>query len=189
MFGFLKKKETIEISVPKSEPDIKEKTETTLEIDKGIAHPPTEEFDANEKLIPTLTDLDSDKGKSAKELELESQIGKLLICISDQYENPRVCVGVEVVHITKNNIPMLSVYDIVKKEKSIPWGCVFDYTEQKFDALNQMDPNARIALFFNRLGGDLINKKPTEEHPYVQPNEWKKEVMASIDRINKGIWT
>lgn len=202
MFGFFKKKETIQINTLKEEPNIdpnvviiegptvSESAKTLVDEDRQLenGHIPvlTEEVEMqnSEHLEPQIVE-----EKSSKELELESHIGKLVICLSDQNEPPRVCVGVEVVHITRNKIPMLSVYDIVKKEKSIPWGIIFDYTDQKFDALNSMDANARTALFFHRLGGEIIDRKPDPKMEVLTPDEWKKEVSEAIERINQGIWT
>ncbi len=208
MFGFFKKKENIQINTLKEEPNIdtnvvivegptlSESAKTLVDEDRqlesGNIPVLTEEVQVQtSQLIEPQIDMEPQmvEEKSSKELELESHIGKLVICLSDQNEPPRVCVGVEVVHITRNKIPMLSVYDIVKREKSIPWGIIFDYTDQKFDALNNMDANARTALFFHRLGGEIIDRKPDPKMEGLTPDEWKKEVGEAIERINQGIWT
>jgi len=191
MFKFFKKKESVVISSVKTEPSKFVENSVDASVDPIMLDDLGESSVVNEKSDPILEKeikkVDS-KDTDAKQVELESQIGKLVICISNQYENPRVCVGIEVVNITKSKIPVLSVFDIVRKEKTVPLGIIFDYSEQKFDALNQMDPNARIALFFNRLSSNIISKKPEIGREYFHPLEWKERVNESIERINSGVW-
>jgi hypothetical protein len=191
MFGFFKKK----IIEDKSEPEY---VDSDSPEDISFSDTPNEEPTSTqpkvwrkkgeEPIMPSVAELiktpDPVIFKNPKESELENHIGKLVICISEQLENPTVGVGVEVL-----NGSMLSVYDIVRKEKINASNLVFTYTEQKFDGLNQMDGNARIALFFDRLGNEAIKKQQHASRPVVASDEWKKQVLEAIERINRGEWT
>jgi hypothetical protein len=202
MFGIFRKKETLEITIDKNEPEFASNETSNFEVNPQTkamtdnAHGPKvwrKRTESQQKEVPQPVQespiIEELKAKDPKESELESHVGKLVICISEQAENPTVGVGVEVVHITKGHEAMLSVYDIVRKEKTIPQGIIFNYSEQKFDALNQIDANARVALFFNRLGFDTIDKKSPSNRPLVSHDEWKKKVLVAIDKINRGDWS
>lgn len=197
MFGFLKKKQTVDESTQKNEPQLNGSQD---QVDKSLneehkVH--TEQSqgkmlmveDAHGGISFSDSETKDSKERISKKVELESHIGKLVICISEKLENPIVAVGINLAYIKGTNTPVLSVYDIVKKEKMIHLGMLFEYTEQKFDALNKMDANGRIALFFNRLGSNTIELKPKPESPLCVPDEWKFRVSEAIKKINRGDWS
>lgn len=194
MFGFFKKKSLEEYN-SKNEPEYVDSDSpediSFADVDKQV----DEESDSQPKVwrkrgeepVAKIQELQKEvvfSTRTIKELELENHIGKLVIHISEQLENPTIGVGVEVI-----NGSMLSVYDIVRKEKINASGLVFTYTEQKFDGLNQMDGNARIALFFDRVGTEAIKKQQHASRPVITSEEWKKQVLEAIERINRGEWT
>jgi hypothetical protein len=194
MFGFFKKKSLEEYN-SKNEPeyvDSDNPEDTSFSESDNVeptdTQPKVWRKRGEEPDMPSVAELiktpDPVIFKNPKEAELENHIGKLVICISEQLENPTVGVGVEVL-----NGSMLSVYDIVRKEKINASNLVFSYTEQKFDGLNQMDGNARIALFFDRLGTEATKKQQHASRPVVASEEWKKQVLEAIERINRGDWS
>lgn len=198
MFGFFKKRNVVEIA-GKEEPAFND--DNGLVEEDGMVHSQgtlvmvsgedglmtfsskNEDLNEKQKDEPELQ-----KEKTPREINLENHVGKLVICVSEQLENPIVGVGIEVIHLTKSQVPMLSIYDIIRKEKNVPLGVIFDYTQQKFDALNKMDANARVAVFFNRLGNDVIEKTPQANRLLVSPEEWKSKTLEAIERINRGEW-
>lgn len=121
----------------------------------------------------------SESIKSIKEIELETFINKLVIFVSNEVSNVTVGYGKEICHITKAKIPMLVIYDIVNKEEIMPLGKMFDYTEQKFNALNKLEPNERIALFYD-FGENTVDKKPLDGNSLYPPELWAEKVNAAI---------
>jgi hypothetical protein len=192
MFGFFKKKSLEEKNEPEfvgSEGEDISFADADNHVESNDLQPKVWRKRGEEPVIRNVVETppaqkESIQVKNSKEVELEGHIGKLVICLSEQLENPTVGVGVEVISGS-----MLSVYDIVRKESINASGLVFSYTEQKFDGLNQMDANARIALFFHRLGTEIVKKQQHANKPVVSAEDWKKQVLEAIERINRGEWT
>lgn len=119
--------------------------------------------------------------KSIEEIQLETFINKLVICASNEVENITVGYGKEIIHITKAKIPRLIVYDIVNKEEIMPLCKMFDYTEQKFNALNKLEPNERISILYD-FGDSIVNKKAREGDIVYPPEVWAEKVNAAIEQ-------
>jgi len=181
MFNFFRKKEKESESQYKREPkfNINDVDEINLSVEPTSDND-MDEFIAEQIQIPI-------EEKTTRDVEFELFVGSLVICISKELENPKVGVVTEVTRANHSHIPLLMVYDIVTKEKFIPDGVVFSHTEQKFDALNNIEPNARIALFFHRIDGNIVKKQATKI--ILTPEEWKKKVNLSIEKINNGDWS
>lgn len=111
-------------------------------------------------------------------IELQQHIGNLVICISNEIANPTVAIGESIMSITQGDVPMLVVKDVVTGESKLPFGIVMAYTEQKFDALNSMDPNARIALFYYKDSRRIVENKPSED--MMPSEEWAKVVKEAV---------
>jgi len=193
MFGLFKRKNTEEEQQSKNEPGLtnfdESGEEITSEADNSISSGITPKvwrknsvYQEPETVEPEPYNFTSSKVDSS----LEGLVGKLVICLTNEVENPIIGVGIE---ILQEQRPVLSVYDIVRKETIMANGVVFAYTEQKFNALNQLEPNARISLFFDSLGLDTINKRQQPSKPLVSNDDWKKKVLEAIERINRGEWT
>lgn len=190
MFGLFKKKNTEE-DIEKNEPGMDNHfgEEITNQNDNSISNSITPKVWRKNSVYQEPETIKEELIKvevALKEPNLESLVGKLVICLNENLENPTVGVAIEI--IPENN-PVLSVYDIVRKETISATGVVFLYTEQKFDGLNQIDANTRIALFFDRLSADIVKKKQHASRPLVSSSEWKKQVLEAIERINRGEWT
>lgn len=112
---------------------------------------------------------------------IQEQLNKLVICVSNEVQNPIVGYGKEVIFITKANIPQLVVYDIVNNCEVMPFGKVFTYTEQKFHALNSLEANERIAIIYNQYEDSEINKNSTMPEEKLFHNDiWSKKVKEAI---------
>jgi hypothetical protein len=121
--------------------------------------------------------------KTIKELELEEFLGKPVICLSNEIQNLTVGIGKEITFLTQAQQPFLVVEDIVNKTEILPMGIIFAYTKQKFDALNQIEPNARIALFYNRLEDYEVNKEATQVEEILPTHEWARKVQMALNEI------
>lgn len=109
---------------------------------------------------------------------MELFLNKLVICVSNEISNVRVGFAKEITYITQSQVPMLVVQDIVSKELVMPFGKVFNYTKQKFDALNSLDPNARLAILYENCFEGDVHKNGTEG--LVEPEKWADIVNASL---------
>lgn len=118
--------------------------------------------------------------KSLREMELDDFIGKPVICLSNEIENLSVGIGKQVIFMTAAHQPFLVVDDLVRKREILPMGIVFAYTKQKFEALNKIEPNARIALFYNRLEDYEIDKTKTQTEEIIPPAIWAEKVHAGL---------
>lgn len=149
----------------------------------------------SETQIQTLIDIESKKKindfiekekkqKNKAELySLQLFLNKLVICVSNEMENVLVGYGKDITFITKSLTPKLIVYDLIEKKDVIPMGVIMNYSEQKFDALNSLDPNQRIAIFFNQFDENSIDKSSTKTSNILPANIWKQKVQLSIQEF------
>lgn len=112
--------------------------------------------------------------------ELEKHIGKLVICISNEIQNVTVGYGKEIQFITQTKQPMLVVHDIINDCEIMPFGIVFKYTEQKFDALNKLEPNERIAILYNKSSEHYIDKSSSQRDKIIEAELWAEKVKSAI---------
>ncbi len=119
-----------------------------------------------------------------KAFELEEFLGRLLIVVSNEVDNLLVGYGKEIIHITQASVPMLVVHDIVNKRDVMPGGIILCYTEQKFNALNRLDPNERIAIYYNKAGQEEINKNHLIKEEVFPSDVWSQKVHAAIEEFN-----
>jgi len=125
--------------------------------------------------------------KSIEEIKLEMYLGKLVICVSNEIDNVIVAYGKEIYHITQQKIPMLVVYDLVDKKEIMPLCKVFDYTEQRFNALNKLDANERISILYESSFGDETVDKKLREGRIIYPSDvWAEKVNAAIAEWKQG---
>jgi hypothetical protein len=124
------------------------------------------------------------ENKKFKVFELEEMLGKLVISVSNEIENPIVGYGKEIIFITKAQMPILVIHDIVKNVDIVPLGVLFAYTEQKFDALNQLDANARIAIIYSRQEEYIVEKSKTQTEELIDSDIWKNKVKKAIEIFN-----
>lgn len=124
--------------------------------------------------------------KSFKEFEIESMLGKLVICIPNEIENVTVGLATEMIYITKNEDPQIVVFDLVRKKEIIPFGKVFAYTEQKFNAFNKLEANERIALVYSADSYNHVDKEKTKNENPIPSDEWAKKVKEAIANLDSS---
>ncbi len=113
-------------------------------------------------------------------LVLSEHIGKLVICVSNEIENITVGYGKEIIFLTKSQQPFLVVHDIVNDCEVVPFGKIFAYTEQKFDALNMMDHNARIAILYSADGTHHVSKEESQRGVPLDSLDWNLKVKTAV---------
>lgn len=123
--------------------------------------------------------------KLSKQFEIESMLGKLVISISNEIENVTVGVATEVIHITKELIPQIVIYDLVRKKEVVPLGKVFAYSEQKFNAFNKLEANERIAIIYHTNEYHKVNKEKTQKECLIPNDEWAEKVKNAIEQYIK----
>lgn len=118
--------------------------------------------------------------KEIKVIELSELVGKLVISVSNEIQNVSVGVGKEIIFITQAQEPRLVVHDLVKKVDLLPMGKIFAYTKQKFDALNKLDANERIAIIYNANDEHCVDKSATQIEELFEPKVWEEMVEKEI---------
>lgn len=121
-----------------------------------------------------------DRKKADLEFELNEFIGKPVIHLSNEIENVTVGIGKKIIYITKAQQPVLVFYDIVRKVEIMSLGINIAYTKQKFDGLNKLDGNERIALFYNRHCETPTDKTATQSEPLLDSKVWEKMVEQEL---------
>ena len=82
---------------------------------------------------------------------LEGLVGKPVICISNEWENPVVGVAQKVDFITKGDCPVLVVKDYFSNEEKMIMGKSFLYTEQRFNAVFKLSPFELCSLIYGYI--------------------------------------
>ncbi len=123
-----------------------------------------------------------EENKRIKVFQLEEHLGNLVICVSNEIQNVTVGYGKELIYITQAKQPQLVVHDIVNDCEIMPFGIVFAYTEQKFKALNSLEPNERIAILYNRDAEHEIDKSSSQTDVVIDSELWSKKVKSAIQK-------
>jgi hypothetical protein len=137
-----------------------------------------------EKKIKSILEEKNKEKNKIKLYSLKSFLNKLVICISNEMENVIVGYAKDITFITQAQQPTLIVYDIIQKKEIIPMGIIMNYTEQKFDALNSLEPNQRIAIFFNQTSDYIVDKSATKTSDILSPDIWKIKIQQAISDWN-----
>lgn len=122
-----------------------------------------------------------------KQYELEHFLNKFVIIVPNEMENLRVGYGLNINYFN-NGDPLLSYYDIVKNKIMISMCINFVYTEQKFNALNKLDPNERIALFYHKEFEGAIDKSATKDkEEEIEDNEvWASKIKKAMEEFKNN---
>lgn len=83
--------------------------------------------------------------------EMQEMLGKPVICVSNEWENPVIGFAQEIIYITKSEQPMLVIKDYLTMTENMSFGKVFSYTEQRFIALFKLDPFERCSLIYTNF--------------------------------------
>lgn len=112
------------------------------------------------------------KKQAQREIELERQydrklydvefyIGKPVIVVSNEFENPVIGFGERVDITTVANKPLLIVHDYIINSPRLCAGKTFLFNEQMFNFILDADKNALIVFLYTAMFNALeINKKP-----------------------------
>lgn len=87
-------------------------------------------------------------------LELGLLVGKPVIAISNEWDNPVVGFAKEITLVSKANNPYLVIHDYLTDQEVIPLGKVFFYTEQRFEAVMKLDPFELCCLLYTNTFSD-----------------------------------
>lgn len=97
----------------------------------------------------------SDRSDKAEMLYLSNFIGKPVICISNEWENPVIGFGTQIQLITKAQNPVLVVHDYVTGQDLIVMGKVFVYTSQRFNTLMKLTPFELMSFVYSNYEDDI----------------------------------
>jgi hypothetical protein len=151
----------------------------------------------NKKLIEqakneVYSDLNEEKKRDATRknecivIELEMKLGKLVIYVSNKMENVKVGVAKSITYITKAKNPILIVEDIITKQEVMVLGIIFDYSEQKFNGLNKLDTNERIAILYKNFTSEYVDKTATQTEECIDSEIWKQKIMTAINSFKEN---
>jgi hypothetical protein len=70
----------------------------------------------------------------------QSMVGKPVISVGNDWSNPVIGIGKEVVEITQANRPRLVILDYLTGQEVMPFGTVMDYDETRFEAIMKLNP-------------------------------------------------
>lgn len=128
-------------------------------------------------------DLEREEAKEqVKNIELEMKLGKLVIYVSNEIDNVKVGIAKYIELISKANQPYLVIQDIISCEEVMPFGTILDYSEQKFNALNKLEPNERIAIIYNKLGYHHVDKSSSQTVIPEDSEIWGKKVRQAVEK-------
>lgn len=86
-------------------------------------------------------------------IELQSYIGKPVIAVPNEWDNPIIGVAKEIVFITKEQTPMLVIEDYITGKEYMPFGVVMGFTEQRFKALAKLEPFEICSIIYRNSCG------------------------------------
>jgi len=75
-------------------------------------------------------------------------VNKPVIAVGNDWSNPVIGIGLEVVGISKANNPRLVIKDYVTGEEVMPFGAVMGYNETRFDAIMKLTPAEITSLVY-----------------------------------------
>lgn len=112
------------------------------------------------------------------DIELQQYLGKKVIAISNEWENPIVGVVTGFEPITKAQRLVPIIHDYIRNEDVLCLSKIKFYTEQKLNAILTLDPFSVIALVYNCYDTDENFEK------VKRGDRWPKENITEILRIN-----
>lgn len=114
-----------------------------------------------------------------KALELQYFTKKPIICISGEWRNPIIGVGLDVLTIEEtNNIPTLLVYDYLTNTEVMisPKAIILPFTSQRFHAIMKLNPSEMFSLLFNQEDYSIF------QQPQISRYEDKETILQKLAR-------
>lgn len=100
-----------------------------------------------------------EKRNQIEKIELEMYVGKPVIYVSNEWANPIIGFGKEVIEITKAKTPTLIVHDYISGEDRMILGKVYHYTEQRFNAFSKLTPFEACSLLYPQFNWNTTFNK------------------------------
>ena len=107
-----------------------------------------------DKAVSLFRKLESERKQEYSLLDLGLLVGKPVIAISNEWDNPVIGFAKEITLVSKANNPYLVVHDYLTGQEVIPLGKVFFYTEQRFEAVMKLDPFELCSLLYTNSFSD-----------------------------------
>lgn len=98
-----------------------------------------------------------------EEIELANYIGKPVIVVGNEWEDPVIGFGVSIEHITRSRVPRLVIRDYVRNRTSISHAQVKPFTDQLYSAIKRLDPYERWIVTSSSAGSFTDIDKPKLE--------------------------
>lgn len=97
------------------------------------------------------------ENKQFKLFDMETLLGKPVISISNEWDNPIVGFVTNIEFLSKAQNPTFVIQDYVSNEKVIVMGITYGYTEQRFNALMKLDPFETCSLIYQNYCSTSLN--------------------------------
>ena len=94
-------------------------------------------------------------------MEMQSLIDKPVICVSNEWDTPVIGFVSRVDLITRNQDPVLIVWDEITNEEVLVMGKTYIFTLQRFEAIMKLDPFEACSLIYNSFyeDGEWVKNK------------------------------
>ena len=117
----------------------------------------------------------------------EYRLGKLWIVLSNEIQDITVGYGKEVSRITLAQTPVTVFTNILTGEEFISGGKIIAFTEQRFLALNSLDPNARIALYFQTDYHGDTDKSKSQTETLTDPVLHQERILEAVKKWKNNL--
>lgn len=119
-----------------------------------------------------------DREKAVQHATYHEMIGKPVIAVGNDWSNPIIGIGLEVVLITQANQPHLVIHDYLTGQEFMPFGAVMYYDETRFEAIMKLNP-FEVA--------SLVYRLHTAESPVNVEQEGKRDSReVIIEKLTKN---
>lgn len=114
--------------------------------------------------------------------EIECLMGNFVIVLPNEIENLAVAKVVGVDFVTKAKCPVPVIKNVVSGEIYFTFAKIIPFSKQRFEALNKLHPNERIAIIYANMfrGEEPIDKSKTQLEELIDPEVWKEKVYKSM---------
>ena len=123
--------------------------------------------------------------RESETIELSQFVGRPIICISNEWETPKIGFGKRIEFITKAENPILCMHNYLDDKEYLIMGTSFYFTEQRFDALFKLDPFELCSFIYGRYLFDRMDKEKCNELKGKEEVKQLLEVSGFYKRLEK----